>query len=143
MERSDIQKTNDIHKYSDRDSSRLAQHHTLGARAHQASPGDHTHTGDDGSLQLPQIEANYDSHIQTGSTVVTFATSTSYIATVTLPTMPAAPNTVLAIVSSGASATAGWVPKTDNYTTTSFRLVLNGPSAAWSNVIVRWVAFYD
>jgi len=36
---------NALHANSDRDSSQLAQHHTLGPRHNQASPGDHIHDG--------------------------------------------------------------------------------------------------
>lgn len=35
----------DIHKRSDQDSSQVAQHHTLGTKHDQASPGDHNHDG--------------------------------------------------------------------------------------------------
>ena len=35
----------EIHKNSDKDSSQLSQHHTLGPRHNQASPGDHIHDG--------------------------------------------------------------------------------------------------
>lgn len=34
-----------IHRFSDLDSSQFAQHHTLGPRHNQASPGDHIHDG--------------------------------------------------------------------------------------------------
>lgn len=36
---------NQIHHKSDKDTSSVAQHHTLGAKKNQASPGDHTHDG--------------------------------------------------------------------------------------------------
>jgi len=36
---------NALHANSDRDSSQLAQHHTLGPRHNQAAPGDHLHNG--------------------------------------------------------------------------------------------------
>lgn len=36
---------NALHANSDRDSSQLAQHHTLGPRHSQAAPGDHSHDG--------------------------------------------------------------------------------------------------
>lgn len=42
---------NKFHERSDVDSSSLAQHHTLGVKHDQASPGDHTHNGE-GSLFL-------------------------------------------------------------------------------------------
>lgn len=35
----------EIHETSDVDSSTLSQHHTLGPRHNQASPGDHSHNG--------------------------------------------------------------------------------------------------
>lgn len=42
---------NTFHLNSDRDSSRNAQHHTLGIGPYQASPGNHRHDGRD-SAQL-------------------------------------------------------------------------------------------
>lgn len=42
---------------SDVDSSKFAQHHTLGLGANQASPGSHTHNGADSSL-IAQINDN-------------------------------------------------------------------------------------
>jgi hypothetical protein len=38
------------HAKSDVDSGQFAQHHTLGSKRNQASPGDHTHTGKDSRL---------------------------------------------------------------------------------------------
>lgn len=45
------EEVNNFHQRSDIDSSALAQHHTLGVKHDQASPGDHTHNGE-GSLKL-------------------------------------------------------------------------------------------
>jgi hypothetical protein len=39
------QQVNAFHAKSDKDSSKVAQHHTLGPDANQASPGDHKHDG--------------------------------------------------------------------------------------------------
>lgn len=39
-----------FHLYSDRDSSALAQHHTLGNKPYQAAAGNHTHNGKDSAL---------------------------------------------------------------------------------------------
>lgn len=36
---------NKFHSNSDRDSSKTAQHHTLGIDPNQSSPGDHNHNG--------------------------------------------------------------------------------------------------
>ena len=41
---------NQLHLNSDKDSSALAQHHTLGPRATQAAPGNHTHNGKDSAF---------------------------------------------------------------------------------------------
>lgn len=41
----DPRTVNDFHKSSDLDSSSTAQHHSLGIKANQASPGDHNHDG--------------------------------------------------------------------------------------------------
>lgn len=43
---------NRFHNKSDVDSSAFAQHHTIGPKPNQASPGPHKHTGADGSNQL-------------------------------------------------------------------------------------------
>lgn len=43
---------NAIHSRSDRDTSKTAQHHTLGVSADQASPGNHTHDGINSKLPL-------------------------------------------------------------------------------------------
>jgi hypothetical protein len=79
-------------------------------------------------------------NIKTGTVSVSFATSTSHIRSVSIPAMPAAPKIVLAVISSGAGVSTGWTIRTDSYTTTSFRLLLAGPSAAWSGVDVNWLA---
>lgn len=39
------EEVNRFHEHSDVDSSTLAQHHTLGPKPNQASPGDHKHDG--------------------------------------------------------------------------------------------------
>lgn len=39
-----------FHTRSDKDSSKIAQHHTLGIDANQASPGDHSHDGRNSKL---------------------------------------------------------------------------------------------
>lgn len=39
------QEVNRFHAKSDVDSSKVAQHHTLGFQANQSSPGDHIHDG--------------------------------------------------------------------------------------------------
>lgn len=46
------QVVDDFHTYSDVDSRKEAQHHTLGAGPSQAAPGDHTHDGGDSKLLL-------------------------------------------------------------------------------------------
>ena len=40
------EQVNKFHARSDVDSSAFAQHHTLGVKHDQASPGDHTHNGE-------------------------------------------------------------------------------------------------
>ena len=40
-----IKDVTDFHKYSDVDGTAQSQHHTLGANANQASPGNHSHDG--------------------------------------------------------------------------------------------------
>jgi len=154
----------DSHKNSDRDSSPWAIHHTLGPRRNQASPGDHTHDGGT-SLELSQIPSEEDieniaeevaeivsenvaedvfaSHIQWGSELMSFAAAGSHIRTISIPTRPAAPEVVLVIINSGSGVPNGWVWKTDQYTTNSFRLTGTGPNnGAWSNINLLWVAFY-
>lgn len=41
---------NKFHSNSDKDSSQIAQHHTLGLDHNQGSPGDHTHNGSNSKL---------------------------------------------------------------------------------------------
>lgn len=41
----DAEKVDEIHEQSDLNTRSEAQHHTLGSRADQASPGNHTHDG--------------------------------------------------------------------------------------------------
>jgi hypothetical protein len=44
------QQVNQIHANSDKDSSSVAQHHTLGIDPNQASPGHHNHNGANSKL---------------------------------------------------------------------------------------------
>lgn len=44
------EEVNALHINSDKDSSAQAQHHTLGIKPTQASPGNHTHNGIDSPL---------------------------------------------------------------------------------------------
>ena len=44
------EEVNALHINSDKDSSAQAQHHTLGIKPTQASPGNHTHNGKDSAL---------------------------------------------------------------------------------------------
>lgn len=50
-DKSSAHEVNRLHRRSDVDSSHAAQHHTLGVKHDQASPGDHKHTGDN-SLKI-------------------------------------------------------------------------------------------
>jgi len=49
-----LDEVNAFHLNSDKDSSALALHHTLGLKPYQASPGNHTHDGKDS----PQLDFN-------------------------------------------------------------------------------------
>jgi hypothetical protein len=49
------QEVNKFHERSDVDSSSTAQHHTIGVKHDQASPGDHKHTGDNSLLLMEGI----------------------------------------------------------------------------------------
>lgn len=72
---------------------------------------------------------------------ISFTTNTSNISTQNFAnpfTTP--PRAVIPIIQGAAGSTSGWTAKTDSYTTTSCRLILTGPSAAWSNVTVLLVA---
>lgn len=64
------------HRYSDKDSSALALHHTLGKKKYQASPGDHIHDGTS-SLRLGTIAATSSTAAQTTLTVETVVLSLS------------------------------------------------------------------
>ena len=46
---------NRLHDKSDVDSSQMAQHHTLGLKHDQASPGDHTHNGQNSKLLMENV----------------------------------------------------------------------------------------
>lgn len=52
---------NEIHKLSDKDSSKESQHHTLGVDPYQASPGNHTHDGRDSKI-LSSLATSVHSH---------------------------------------------------------------------------------
>lgn len=65
------------HKFSDKDSSKLALHHTLGKRKYQASPGDHTHDGND-SVQMFYNASSFTSTAQTGTSTETTVRSLSF-----------------------------------------------------------------
>lgn len=74
-----------------------------------------------------------------GTELVTFGTATSHTRTVSFgKTLEAAPSRVGITISSGAGVSADWTWRTDTYTTTSFRLLLVGPSGAWTDVPVIW-----
>jgi hypothetical protein len=49
------QEVQDFHSNADADGGRRSMHHTLGPRAQQASPGDHTHDGGDSKLLLDGV----------------------------------------------------------------------------------------
>jgi hypothetical protein len=51
-----------LHQFSDMDSSQLAQHHTLGPRHNQSSPGDHIHDG----VSSSNLGAWHDANISWG-----------------------------------------------------------------------------
>jgi hypothetical protein len=54
------EEVNEFHLNSDRDSSMLAQHHTLGLKPYQASPGNHTHNGKDSArISFSDIEGGW------------------------------------------------------------------------------------
>jgi hypothetical protein len=48
--RLNAQEVNGLHRRSDLDSSKTAQHHTLGATRNQAACGNHNHRGEDSAL---------------------------------------------------------------------------------------------
>lgn len=70
VEPTNINNIKTLHRYSDKDASKLALHHTLGTRKYQASPGDHTHDGDS-SLRLGTRASTASTSTQTGLTVET------------------------------------------------------------------------
>lgn len=43
------------HRYSDKDSSAFALHHTLGLKPNQASPGNHKHDGKNSQLLMKNV----------------------------------------------------------------------------------------
>lgn len=77
-----------------------------------------------------------------GTEVVSFASTSSHVRTVTFPApLPKAPRIVHAVITSGDGSASGWDVRTDLYTTTGFRLILGRPTpAAWSSIPVTWEA---
>lgn len=54
------EEVNALHINSDKDSSAGAQHHTLGIKPTQASPGNHTHNGKDSAfIKFSDIEGGW------------------------------------------------------------------------------------
>jgi hypothetical protein len=80
--------------------------------------------------------------ITSGVELVSFSTATSHVRTIQLGvTLDAAPEDVHVNIRSGDGSVNGWIPRSDTYGTTSFRLIMTGPSSAWSNIPVVWTAF--
>lgn len=81
---------------------------------------------------------------QFGTEIISFASAASHVQTITFPVaMAEAPKIVTAVISSPAADAGLWSVRTDTYTTTSFRLILNRSTAAvWTNVPVNWEAAY-
>lgn len=68
----DSAEVNDFHINSDVDKSTLAQHHTLGIQANQASPGDHNHDGRNSrKLDSADLAANEIEYTVQGGTLGT------------------------------------------------------------------------
>lgn len=68
---------NQMHYRSDKDTSSVAQHHTLGSKKNQASPGDHTHDGTT-SIQYLFNASAFDTSATTGLINETAAISLSF-----------------------------------------------------------------
>ena len=96
---------NHFHINSDTDTGIKAQHHTLGKRRFQASPGDHIHDGTNSLAladYLPLVS------IQAGAKSVSFTSQTSFTTTVTFDDEFASTPIVVASIGSSASSTTRW-----------------------------------
>lgn len=79
--------------------------------------------------------------VQAFSIPITFTTGTSLVTNVSFPIdFPAAPTSVCGVISSGSGSAANWFLRTNLYTASGFQLILNGPSAAWTNIPVNFIA---
>lgn len=130
-----------FHFRSDKDASPTAQHHTLGPRRNQASPGNHSH---DGGTSL--LLANYvpTARVQAGTVLVSFTSQTSFITSITFPVAFQTTPVVLAGIDSITDSTR-WDCRAYNASTTGCSLIVyrgDGSDGAqtWSNKPVNWIA---
>jgi len=79
-----------------------------------------------------------------GVEVVSFTSQTSVFVTVTYAIPFEIAPLALCTIDSGSGSTAGWIMRSDQFTTTSFRFNVfstGGVSSTWSSISVRWVAY--
>lgn len=122
------------HYHSDVDSSRQAQHHTLGTGRNQAAPGNHIHDG----VTSKEI-------IQTGTESISFTTQSAFTTTVTFPNSFSAVPVVMVNIATNDASTARWDARAVGISTGGFTLSLFKGDAAdaaatWSNIPVQWMA---
>lgn len=128
------------HSNSDVNSSKYAQHHTLGAGPNHASPGNHIH---DGALSK-LIPLSSLTGILYNTELISFTGATSFTAIINFSTPFAAPPVMIAGINTGSGVAAYWSARATGITTTGFNLFLFPPSGGaaqtWVNIPVSWVA---
>lgn len=133
---------NHFHTNSDVDTGIKAQHHTLGKRRFQASPGDHIHDGNNSSVLSDYVPIV---SIQAGAKAMTFTSQTSQTGSVTFPEEFASAPIVVLSIGSRAAETTRWDCRPYDITTTGFNLIVyrgDGSDGAqtWSAIPVNWIA---
>lgn len=153
----DPKRVDQNHQNSDLNSSKLAQHHTLGAEPNQASPGNHIHDGST-SKQIQNLELlgnlTVDGDVTIGKRLiaaqcagielVSFTTLTSITIPIMFDTPFSAAPAVVTTISTGDGNAAHWDSRGINISSSGFTLFLfqetGGVAKTWSNLPVSWIA---
>lgn len=133
---------NHFHTNSDTDTGIKSQHHTLGKRRFQASPGDHIHDGNNSSTLSDYLPVTA---IQAGAKAVSFTTQTSFTTTVTFDAEFDSTPIVVASIGSANAETTRWDCRPYSISTTGFSLIVyrgdgSDGSQTWSSIPVNWIA---
>lgn len=127
-----------FHRYSDVDKSKRSQHHTLGVRPSQASPGSHVHDGSD-SNQINYSDLTGSPQLLHGSQSFTGVAANSTVsAIITFPEpLSGAPDVVATVETTAPDQGSCGV---SNISATGFTLWFANESGSSVNRNVRWVA---